>query len=368
MGLLTNSVFARAATASLQGILSLPDPALRFLGGPAIEVDGQRLAPTAQLFLRLQQFIPRTAAHLADDLMAFRREVDKAAAMLGAGVGRSVHTHDVEVRGGDGPLHARVYESATLPAVGPVLLYFHGGGFVLGSIESHDSVCRYLAEQAGVRVVSVDYRLTPEHPFPAAVEDATAAFADIAEHADQFGTAAGLIAVGGDSAGANLAAAVAHNAIRTGNTPPLLSLLLYPPTDITGDHVSHQLFGEGFLLDQETLLWYRDQYLPDVEHHVDPRVSLLRETQLSGLGPTWVFTAGFDPFRDEGRAYAAHLQRAGSVAHHRTYSGLLHGFANFVGPDREARTAMHEIAETLRDALVHPTGQPVRAAVGLCAA
>jgi acetyl esterase len=351
MGLLAHSVFARAATVGLQALLCLPDPMLRVLGGQAIEVDGQRLSATAQLFLRLQRMIPRTAPQIAEDLVAFRHEVDQAATMLGAGVGRCVEVRDTEVTGGSGPLRARIYQPAELVGSGPVLLYFHGGGFVLGSIQSHDAVCRYLAEQARVRVVSVDYRLAPEHPFPAAVEDAMAAFSYLVDHADEFDTRPDLIAVGGDSAGANLAAAVAHTAVREGTIPPLLSMLLYPATDVSGNYPSHLLFGEGFLLDQETLVWYRDQYLPDEKHHSDPRVALLRERHLSGLPPTWVFTAGFDPFRDEGRAYAARVRAAGSVAHHHTYQGLLHGFANFVGADREARAAMRDITATLKHAL-----------------
>jgi acetyl esterase len=255
------------------------------------------------------------------------------------------------VAGAESCLRARVYEPDGLTLPGPVLVYFHGGGFVLGSIDSHDVVCRYLAEQAAVRIVSVDYRLAPEHPFPAAVDDALAAFRHIVDNAAAFGGTPDLIAVGGDSAGANLAAAIVHETARQGSTPPLLSLLLYPATDISGEHDSHLLFGEGFLLDQETLIWYRDQYLPDEQYHDDPRVALLQGTQLTGLAPTWVFTAGFDPFRDEGRAYAARLRSSGSAAYHHTYQGLLHGFANFIGVDREARAAMHDIADTLADAL-----------------
>jgi acetyl esterase len=180
-------------------------------------------------------------------------------------------------------------------------VFFHGGGFVLGSIETHDGACRCLADEAGVRVLSAEYRLAPEHPFPAAADDAIAAFNYVAAHALEIGVQPGRIAVGGDSSGGNLAAVVAHAAARGDGPRPAFSLLLYPATDALGKHRSYQLFGRGFRLDDEERDWYRGQYLTTEDLVADPRVSVLHDTQLTGLPPTYVATSGFDPLRDEAR-------------------------------------------------------------------
>jgi acetyl esterase len=230
-------------------------------------------------------------------------------------------------------------------------VFFHGGGFVLGSIETHDGACRCLADEAGVRVLSAEYRLAPEHPFPAAADDAIAAFNCVAAHALEIGVQPGRIAVGGDSSGGNLAAVVAHAAARGDGLRPAFSLLLYLATDALGKHRSYQLFGRGFRLDDEERDWYRGQYLTTEDLVADPRVSVLHDTQLTGLPPTYVATSGFDPLRDEAEAYVLRLRDAGVPVIHRRHEGMLHGFATRIGVDPDARAALQHAAGVLRAGL-----------------
>ncbi|MER6760966.1 MULTISPECIES: alpha/beta hydrolase [Amycolatopsis] len=325
----------------------MPEPVTRLLSGPAITVDGNRLGATAQLLLKLDRMSLRGEPHEAEDLADLRRNADAAALSASAGVCRSVRTEDFVLPGAAGPLRARTYRPRGLGRAGAALLYFHGGGFVLGSLDTHDGICRFLAEHSGIRVIAAEYRLAPENPFPAAVDDASALYRHLVEHAADHDILPGTIAVGGDSAGGNLAAVVAHDAVRQRITPPAFSLLLYPTTDAVGDHRSHELFGTGFLTNRETLAWYRDQYLPDPAYYRDPRVSVLRETAFAGLPPTYIATAGFDPFRDEGIEYARLLERAGVPVIHKSHSSLLHGYGNLVGADVQARYAMREAASAL---------------------
>jgi acetyl esterase len=234
---------------------------------------------------------------------------------------------------------------------GPAIVYFHGGGFVLGNIETHDGTCRLLAEEAGVRVISVDYRLAPEHPFPAAAEDAIAAFDHVARHPEVFGVDPARLAVGGDSSGANLAAVVIHAAGRGEVSGPVFALLLTPVTDALGESLSHRKFGSGFRLDRDEWSWYRDQYMPDPSTHTDPRASVLYDDQLDGLPPTYVATCEFDPLRDEGEAYARRLEDAGVRVIFRRHEGQLHGYYTRVGFDPTALAALLHDAGVLRAGL-----------------
>jgi acetyl esterase len=224
------------------------------------------------------------------------------------------------VPGGAGDLDARVYR----PEGGgpwPTVLFLHGGGFVVGDLDTHDQACRRLCRDVGTVVVSVDYRLAPEHPFPAAVEDALAAGRWIAEHLDDLGGEARL-GVAGDSAGGNLAAVVAQD-LRDRLTA---QLLVYPAVDMFGDYPSRQENASGYLLDQETLVWFFAHYAGDAElSGNDPRHSPLHGS-LDGLAPAVVVTAGFDPLRDEGTAYAEALERAGVEVRALHYDHLIHGF------------------------------------------
>jgi acetyl esterase len=256
-----------------------------------------------------------------------------------------------------GPLKARHYAPMQGSEPRPLLVFFHGGGFVLGDFETHDSACRLLCRHAELHVLAVDYRLAPEHPFPAALEDASAAFTWARTHARELGADPARIAVGGDSAGGNLAAALSQLAVREGTPAPALQFLLYPPVDRTVDRESLGHFAEGFLLTRADITWFHNHYTSTSGvDGSDPRISPLLSRDLSGLPPALVITAGFDPLRDEGEAYAAALQAAGTPATLRRFDGLVHGFANMTTVSQACRAAMVEVASMLRHMLAAASG------------
>jgi acetyl esterase len=259
---------------------------------------------------------------------------------------------DLSVPGADGPLRIRVYtpigtRSGRLPA----LIYFHGGGLVSGSLDTHDGICKPLANAAGCRLFSVDYRLAPEHKFPAAVTDGCAATTWIARHAAELRIDAERIAVGGDSAGAALAAVVCQLAARAPGARLAAQLLLCPITDFAGETESRKAFAQGFLLDRETMNRDLEQYLPSGMDAADPRISPLRAADLGGLPPAYIHTAEFDPLRDEGRAYADRLAGAGVEVHYTCHPGMIHLFYGMARAVPYARTAIQRIGAEIRAAL-----------------
>jgi len=214
-----------------------------------------------------------------------------------------------------GDLPARLYVPRTPdPEPGPLLVFFHGGGFMYGDLDSHDATCRLLAERGGVRVLAIDYRLAPEHPFPAAHDDALAAYRWVVRHADVLGADPQRLAVGGDSAGGTLAAATAIAAATEG-LPLAFQLLVYPSVDARRDTRSLKLFSEGFYLTQAFMDLANASYVPDTGVRGDIRVSPLRHDVPDGLAPAYICTAGFDPLRDEGEAYARARRGRGAGAH-----------------------------------------------------
>ncbi len=234
----------------------------------------------------------------------------------------------------------------------PGLVFFHGGGFVLGDLDSHDDLCRVLANQSLCRVVSVDYRLAPECCFPAAVEDSFAATEWVSAHAAEFGIVADQIAVGGDSAGGNLAAVVAQLARDAGGPKIGFQLLIYPVTQLAGAEMpSMRENAKGYFLERESMDWFTRLYAPDAAHRSDPRLSPLLTKDLSGLPPAYVVTAGFDPLRDEGKAYADRLDEAGVPVTYVNYPGMIHGFFSMRGMIPKAREAVAASAAAVRAAL-----------------
>jgi acetyl esterase len=261
--------------------------------------------------------------------------------------------YDISVAGAEGKLDARVYQ----PGEGdrPVLVYFHGGGFVVGSIETHANVCQRLADESGWTVVSVDYRLAPEHPFPAPLEDAYAAVRWVAENPEAVG-GNGTVAVGGDSAGASLSAGVAllnrdvELDVRTDGTGiDIAHQLLYYPVcgSAFREYQSRAENAEGYFLERETMRWFDDQHVQSTVHQRNEYLRPLLCEDLSGLPPATVVTAGFDPLCDEGDAYAEALDADGVDVSHASYDAMIHGFVSFTGMVDAADDAIRVAASGL---------------------
>ena len=255
--------------------------------------------------------------------------------------------------GPHGPIPLRLYRPRGTSAeqVLPALVYYHGGGWVIGDLDTHDTLCRELANHAGCAVVSVDYRLAPEHRFPAAVDDSIAAARWVHREAAALRIDPERIAVGGDSAGGNLAAVVALAARDAGDLPLAYQLLIYPATDQHRDAPSHTTNGEGYLLTRDTMAYFTGHYIPEPAHYADWRASPLLHPDVSRLPPALVLTAGYDPLRDEGLAYAQKLSEAGNTATHLSFERQIHGFILMGKVLDEANTAVRLCAAALRDAL-----------------
>jgi acetyl esterase len=260
-----------------------------------------------------------------------------------------VPAEDRSVPGPAGEIPVRIYRPTSSLAL-PVVVYFHGGGFVIGDISTHDTVCQRLSGEVPAVVVSVDYRLAPEHRFPAAVEDCEAATRWVSDHAGEFGGDSGRIAVAGDSAGGNLAAVVARRARDSGGPPIAFQLLVYPATDMTRSLPSQTENATGYLLEADTMAWFIGNYLDDADPR-NPDASPLFADDLSNLPPALVVTAEFDPLRDEGEAYAERLRAAGVPAAVSRYDGMIHGFYGFDSIFDASKRATGETVVALRDAL-----------------
>jgi acetyl esterase len=350
----------RVEALGLRAAAALPPALMRRLAGRPVVLDGQLLDVETQWLLRLVRLLGEPMAEtlpVPDGRPVMLRE-----AVLAGGRQPIGEVRDLLVPGGDGPIGARLFvprSQVSGPTAGdgrpsPLLVYVHGGGMVYGDLDTHDAVCRFLAERCDVRVLSLDYRLAPEHPFPAAVEDVWAAYEWVAEHPEDLGADPERIAVGGDSAGGYLSAVVALKAAEAG-VPCAFQLLVYPMTDMTTQTESRRIFAEGFYLTSEFIDVARRSYLTDPAQAHDPLVSvLLTEKIPDGLAPAYVATAGFDPLRDEGEAWARRLADAGVDVTLKRFPGLMHGFFNIVGVGRTNRAAAAEIAAQLKLALHGP--------------
>jgi acetyl esterase len=327
------------------------------LAGRTIHRDGQSLDPDLQLLLRLGRLTAGRSP--AATLQSRRQQLDVGGPLVGGPVVAGVSFREFIAsteRTGPG-LPCRLYTPDGLPPGSPLLVFFHGGAWVTGSLISHDPLCRFLSALAGLRVLSVGYRLAPENPFPAAVDDAIAAFAYAREHAADLGADPGAIAVGGDSAGGGLAAVVSYLAARAGRPAPAFQLMFYPHCDTANRSASRELFATGFGLTDVDIEWYTDQYLRPGVDRSDPRVSIAQADDLSGLPPTYLVTGGFDPLRDEGELFARRLAQAGVGVTLRREPDLIHGFANMLGISVRCREAVAQAAGALRVGLELSTGQ-----------
>jgi len=317
--------FRRSApVAVLRTLLNAPDAVIGRLAGPPIEVDGRVLNRSVQLMLWAAERSGQDGLEGQD--VADRRANIRRASRLAMPLATGVHVADRVIPGPESPLRIRVYRSFGAEATPPAIVKFHGGGWVVGDLDTHDGSCRMLARHSGCAVVSVDYRLAPEHPFPAPVDDSVAAYRWVVANAGELSIDGRAVAVMGDSAGGNLAAVVAQVARDLDVAPPVAQGLVYPGTDFGMGTRSHELFADGFFLTRESMTWFRHQYLPEDQSIDDPLVSPLRADDVSGVAPAWVWTAGFDPLRDEGRAYADKLEKAGVPTNYRCYDDQVHGF------------------------------------------
>lgn len=291
--------------------------------------------------------------HLSTLSIEQARAADRAAAAAGTGEAEPVaEVSEIAIPGPAGQIQARVYRPDVAgPGAGlPVLVYFYGGGWSLGTLDTCDGVCRMITNAAGCVTVAAAYRLAPEHKFPAAVEDCHASAQWVADHAAELGIDASRFAVGGDSSGGNLAAAVALHARDLGGPAITHQLLVYPNTDHQADTESMREFADEYFFNPASVRWYWGMYLAAPRDGANPLASPLRADDLSGLPPATVITAEYDPLRDEGELYARKLQAAGVPTEIIRYDGMMHGFFTMVGILDTAREAVLEAAARLRHA------------------
>jgi len=330
--------------------LRMPISWVNILAGPPVTVDGRTLDGRTQWFLQLlarSGQVPietMSVAHARAEFDAFLPLLAGKAAPVGEILDRTID-------GPAGRLRIRIYRPAgSVARLLPTILYFHGGGWTIGSLEAYDLPCRFFCARTGCALVAVDYRLAPEHKFPAAIDDAVAAFRWLASEAIAFGIDSARIVIAGDSAGGTIAA-VAARLLRDEARPPCLQWLIYPATDLAMRSPSYKSCGEGFLLTHAGMTWFRGHYLNDLSETDDPRASPLHANDLSGLPPALIYTAGFDPLRDEGQAYAERLSAAGVKTIHREFDSLIHGFAGMRGALQAAARAMDDMVAGLRHEL-----------------
>jgi acetyl esterase len=326
----------------------LPASVLRLLsGGGTIRIDGQELDAEVQLALAML----RLAGHRNLDTMTpaeARADIRRNARIFAGTPIPMARIEPLTLPGPATAIPAQLYVPSAGGRPRALIVFYHGGGWVVGGLDTHDTTCRFLAREADALVLAVDYRLAPEHRFPAAVDDALSAFEWAVREAAALGGDPARVAVAGDSAGGNLAAVVSQLARAAGGPRPAAQLLIYPATDLTTKRESFRLFSSGFFLTERDVDWYKAQYAPDPTAWPDPRLSPLLADDNHGLPPTIVATAGFDVLRDEGEEYARRLQHAGVRVELRRVAGQIHGFANATGVSPAAREAMRDLAGRLR--------------------
>ncbi|KUI28162.1 lipase [Mycobacterium sp. IS-1496] len=345
----TRDAVVNAATrVTLRALPLLPEPVKRaLLGFRSVTVDGNTLDTTLQMLLAAQRAAGINGLVASDDVAVSRRQLRITAAMFAAGIVSDVT--ELAIPGPAGPIPARLYRPTIEDPEPALLVFYHGGGFVIGDLDTHDDLCRLICRDGGITVLSVDYRLAPEHKAPAAADDAYAAFRWASEHAAEFGVDADRIAVGGDSAGGNLAAVVSQRARNDGARLPALQLLIYPVVDVCSETRSKTLFADGYFLTARHMDWFMDLYLEGAPvDRTHPEVSPLLADDLSGLPPALVLTGGFDPLRDEGNRYAEALRAAGVPVDLREEGSLIHAFANFFPLGGDSATATAAMISALR--------------------
>jgi acetyl esterase/lipase len=324
------------------------EDALRFLDGHRISLGSRTMDPKAQIVgefvksIRVPGYFP-PLPELRQQLRTMVTLMDEPAPAL-------PRVEDIRIPGPAGEIPARLYASGT-GAPRPAVAYFHGGGWVQGDLETHHGLCARLARHAGVLVVAVDYRLAPEHKFPAAVEDCLAAYRWLRARGGDIGADPARVAVAGDSAGGNLSAVVSQLAAAGGTPVPTCQALIYPAVDFSLDTDSHRDLADGHVIPRDRIVWYMEQYLRNEADRTDPRASPLRTPSLAGQPPALIVTAGFDPLHDEGRAYGDRLRQAGVEVVDREYPGQIHAFVSLTRAIPQGLACTLEIADYLRQRL-----------------
>ena len=346
------SAFAFLIRPVLRAVLSLPGGLLDLLTKD-LPQEGRDLITPDQRMIAAVTSLPGAERSLG----TARSEMEARASIAAIRPPDSMLSiSEEEVDGATGALRARLYTPAG-PTVTPagLMVWFHGGGWVVGSIRSHDLALRLLAVESGVSILSVDYRLAPEHPWPAAPDDALAAWRSVVARPERFGAADGPILVGGDSAGGNLATILCLDLSEAGESQPDGQVLVYPAVDLDGESASYRSFANGFFLTEEKMAFYKDAYVPDLGKRALPRVSPIFAASLRGLAPAYVCTAAADPLRDEGEAYARRLAGSGVPVEVDRFP-LIHGWMNMtVSPT--ARSAFGRLATAVADLAAGRSGR-----------
>jgi acetyl esterase len=323
--------------------------ALRLLEGHRIRRGSRTMDPKAQIVgefvksIRVPGYYP-PLPELRQQLRTMVTLMDEPAPAL-------ARVENVRIPGPAGEIPARVYAATATEALLPTVAYFHGGGWVQGDLETHHGLCARLAQHAGALVVAVDYRLAPEHKFPAAVEDCLAAYRWLRAHGRDLGADPSRVAVAGDSAGGNLSAVVSQLAAAGGMAVPTAQALIYPAVDFSLETESHRELADGHVIPRDRILWYMDQYLRSEADKADLRASPLRAPNLAGQPPTMIVTGGFDPLLDEGRAYGDRLRAAGVDVVYREYPGQIHAFVSLTKAIPQGLACTLEVADYLRKRL-----------------
>ena len=330
-------------------LLSLPTPLLRLMaGGGVVYRGGRTLEPRLQ-FLAAQA--KRMTSVMSMTPEEARRAEAEAIALMSGDPEPGVRWGTVALPGPRGEIFARAYRPGDQDPEAPLLVWAHMGGGVVGSLDTSEVVCSILAGAIRCPVLSVDYRVAPEHRFPAGLEDVLAAYRWGRDKTGRFGAPEGVAAIGGDAIGGNFAAAVCQELKRAGEAQPVLQLLVYPCTDVTSESASMVTYADAFPLSRSMIDWYLGHYLGPDDDPADPRLSPLCEKDLTGLAPAIVVTAGFDPLVDQAEAYAKQLKAAGTPVAYRCYDSLTHGFTAYTGAVPCADVACREIAGLARDRL-----------------
>jgi acetyl esterase len=342
---------ARASTQRLvlRKLLSLPPPVLRLMSGGGVVYQGGRTLDPRFQFLAAQA---RNAPPMTSLTPAEARAASAEALSQMAGDPEpGVRTEDLTIDGPRGPIPLRAYRPDTQAPETPLMVYAHMGGGVIGDLETCHVFCTLLAKLARCAVISVDYRLAPDQPFPAGLEDVLAAYRWARDNAATFEAPAGVAAIGGDSMGGNFAAVICQELRRAGEPQPPVQLLVYPCVEAACDSASMTTYADAFPLGKPLMDWFIEHYTGPQDDPADLRLSPLREADLSGLAPAVVVTAGFDPLLDQGEAYARRLKAAGVPVVYRCYDSLPHGFTAFTGAVACADVACREIAGLVREGL-----------------